>query len=53
MSYMYYVFWYVDGDIHEAYFSEKQAAEFFIQKLAETGTDAYLNKYTWRVDVER
>ena len=53
MKYMYWVFWSVEGEMQEAYFSDKQAAEFFMAALQNINIEAHMNRYTWAVDVEK
>lgn len=53
MKYMYWVFWMADGDTQDAYFTDKQAAEFFIECMKKNGFRVYLNKYTWSVEIEQ
>lgn len=52
MKYMYWVFWSVDGEMQEAYFSDKPAAVFFMTALKNINIEAHMNRYTWAIDVE-
>lgn len=47
----YWVFWTVDGEIINAYFDEKQAAQVFISAMEKLGVSCYLNRYAWTVEM--